>query len=92
MFVRKKDHHGRGSAYHQLVESRRIDGQPRQKVIMHLGHYPTVDEAIRGWPREVGRLRREGYSEDAEALKAKLERLKKLRAEFEVPERDPTES
>jgi hypothetical protein len=78
-FVRRKKVDG--GEYHQLVESRRVDGKPRQKVLVHLGHHPTVDDALKRWPREVGRLRRTGHEEAAEALKAKLEQLRKLRAE-----------
>ena len=70
-----------GGEYYQLVESRRVDGKPRQKVLIHLGKYPTADEAIKAWPREVGRLRRSGYNDAANALKEKLDRLRKLRAE-----------
>jgi len=70
-----------GGEYHQLVESRRVDGKPRQKVLVHLGHYQTVDEALRRWPREVGRLRRAGREHAADALKHKLDRLRELRAE-----------
>jgi hypothetical protein len=76
-FVRIKRVDGR--EYYQLVESLRVDGRPRQKVLMHLGHHATVDEALKRWPREVGGLRRRGKDEAADALKAKLERLRKLR-------------
>jgi hypothetical protein len=65
--------------YYQLVESRRVDGKPRQKVLMHLGNHATVDEALRRWPREVGGLRRSGKDDAADALKEKLDRLRKLR-------------
>lgn len=111
MFVRKKEHHGGGSAYHQLVESRRVDGAPRQKVVMHLGGHATVDEALKGWPREIKRLRRwaeearkvlavynrddpgapafartalgqaDGADKKADEVKAKLDRLRRMRAE-----------
>ena len=70
-----------GGEYYQLVESRRVEGKPRQKVLIHLGSYPTVDEAMKRWPREVRRLRREGYEEAADTLKDKLTRLRALRAE-----------
>ncbi len=85
MFVRKKDHHGGGNAFYQLVESRRVDGLPRQRVVMHLGSHATVDEAIKGWPREITRLRRGGYPEAADGLRAKLDRLKALKAGGVVP-------
>jgi hypothetical protein len=44
--------------YYQLVENRRVDGKPRQKVLVHLGVHPTVDDALKTWPREISRLRR----------------------------------
>ncbi len=44
--------------YYQLVESRWIEGKPRQKVLLHLGRYPTVEAALEGWPKEVEGLRR----------------------------------
>jgi hypothetical protein len=67
--------------YYQLVESRRVEGKPRQKVLIHLGFHPTVDDALKQWPREVGRLRRSGYDEAADTLKGKLDRLRKLRSD-----------
>jgi hypothetical protein len=78
-FVRQKKVDG--GEYYQLVESRRVDGKPRQKVLVHLGHHPTVDDALKRWPRDVGRLRRAGDEKSADTLKTKLERLRKLRAE-----------
>jgi hypothetical protein len=44
--------------YHRLVESHRVDGKPRQKVLMHLSQHPTVDAALAGWPKEISDLRR----------------------------------
>ncbi len=55
-FVRKKRVKGRD--YYQLVESRRVDGSPRQRVLVHLGRYATVDEALEGLPGEIERARR----------------------------------
>ena len=67
-FVRKK---GVGPyEYHQLVESRLVDGKPRQKVLLHLGRYPTVEAALEGWPKEVEGLRR-----FARQRRSKAERL-----------------
>ena len=60
-YVRKKD--GGGQSYYQLVESRRVDGQPRQRVLVHLGSYPTVEDALKGWPKEAKRLRRDAGKE-----------------------------
>jgi len=70
-----------GGEYYQLVESRRVEGKPRQKVLVHLGHHQTVDEALKRWPREVGQLRRAGHEDAADTLKHKLDRLRELRAE-----------
>ena len=78
-FVRIKRIDGR--EYHQLVESRRVNGKPRQKVLLHLGQHASVDEALKRWPREVGGLRRRGNDDAADALKEKLDRLRNLRAE-----------
>jgi predicted nucleic acid-binding Zn-ribbon protein len=44
--------------YYQVVESRRVEGEPRQKVLVHLGRQSTVDDALKQWPREIKRLRR----------------------------------
>lgn len=44
--------------YHQLVESRLVDGKPRQRVLLHLGRYTSVEAALEGWPKEVEGLRR----------------------------------
>jgi hypothetical protein len=76
-FVRIKRIDGR--EYYQLVESRRVDGKPRQKVLMHRGDHATVDDALKRWPREVGGLRRRGNDDAADRLKEKLDRLRDLR-------------
>ena len=55
-FVRKK--RVREYKYYQLVENRWTDGQPRQRVLVHLGRYPTAEAALRQWPGAVQRLRR----------------------------------
>ena len=92
MFVREKtvtkprgrtDQPWRGR-YYQLVQSYRADGRPRQRVVLHLGHHSTVDEALERWPREIGRLRRTGYADAADELKTKLDHLRKLRSQGTV--------
>jgi hypothetical protein len=57
-----------------------VDGKPHQKVILHLNRYPTVDEALKGWPRDASSLRRRGCQEAADEVRSKLARLKELRA------------
>jgi hypothetical protein len=55
-YVRKKK--VKGWEYFQLVESRRVEGKPRQKVLVHLGHHASVNAALEEWPKEIRRLRR----------------------------------
>jgi len=78
--VRKKTKPQGGRAYYQIVGSRRVDGKPHQKAIVHLNRYPTVDEALKGWQRDASWLRRGGYQEAAEEVRTKLARLRELRA------------
>jgi hypothetical protein len=55
-FVSRK--RSRGGEYYQLVQSHRVDGEPRQRMLVHLGKHPTtVDDALREWPKEIERLR-----------------------------------
>ena len=54
-FVRKK--RVRHYEYYQLVENRWTNGQPRQRVLVHLGRYPTAEAALQQWPGAVQRLR-----------------------------------
>ena len=64
--------------YYQLVESRLMDGKPRQKVLLHLGRYTSVDAALKGWSKETEGLRRfAGQQWD------KADRLKKEERSFE---------
>ena len=58
--------------YYQLVENRWVDGKPRQRVLLHLGRYASVEAALEGWPREIEGLRR-----FASARRDKANRLKK---------------
>ena len=53
-FVRKK--RSRGGEYYQLVESHRVEGEPRQRMLVHLGKHPTVANALREWPKEIEHL------------------------------------
>lgn len=59
MFVRRKK--VRRHEYYQLVENYREPGRatPRQRVVLHLGHHATLEEALQLWPREIKRLKRE---------------------------------
>ena len=55
-FVRKK--RVGSHEYYQLVENRWIEGQPRQRVLVHLGRYPTAEAALEQWPGAIQRLHR----------------------------------
>lgn len=46
-----------GHEYFQVVESRRVGGLPRQRVIVHLGRHESVADALVEWPKEIRRLR-----------------------------------
>jgi hypothetical protein len=62
--------------YHQLAESRLVDGSPRQRVLLHLGRYTSVEAALEGWPKEVEGLRRfaDRQWDTADRLKKEEER------------------
>jgi hypothetical protein len=62
-----------------LVRSYRNDeGKPRQEVVVHLGQYPTPEDALTAWPEEIARHRAAGRDEQAEKLQEKLDRLREL--------------
>jgi hypothetical protein len=58
-------------AYYQIVESRRVEGVPRQRVILHLGGYSSVEEALREWPEDV-EVARGAAEESRESYEAYL--------------------
>ena len=87
-YVRKKK--VKGQTYFQLVESKRVNGKPRQRVIMHLSKEPTVDEALESWPKEIARLRRQA-KKDGDHYENQPEWLKNERY-FKEKFRDPAES
>ena len=57
MYIRKK--RNGGSSYYQVVESSRVEGKPRQRVILHLGAYSTLKKARTGLKRELSKARSE---------------------------------
>src|ERR687885_2944311 len=80
-FVRKKRVHN--YEYYQLVENRWIDGQPRQRVLVHLGRYPTAEAALQQWPGAVRRLRRfaQNWQQEANQLSKDPSSYSKARAQ-----------
>jgi len=87
-YVRKKK--VEGQTYYQLVESKRVKGKPRQRVIMHLSQEPTVDAALENWPKEIKDLRRQA-KKDSDHYEKQPEWVKNERY-FKKKFRDPTES
>ena len=57
MFLRTKQ--SRGGRYSQLVESYREDGKVKQRVVLYVGLYRTIDEALWLMPKDVSSRRRE---------------------------------
>ncbi len=54
MYVRKKTTR-KGQTYHYLVQSVRVNGRVRQKVLCYLGRYDCIEDAF---ANAVGRKRR----------------------------------
>jgi hypothetical protein len=66
--------------YYQLVECRRVNGQPRQRVIAHLGRYSSVNDALAYMARDIRDLKQRNFSAKAIAqAERKLEHLRRLR-------------
>ena len=57
MYARTK--RSRNGQYLQIVESRRVDGQPRQRLVLYVGHYTSVEQALAQMPKELAATRRE---------------------------------
>ena len=62
-YVRKKKL--KGQEYYQLVEGRRENGKVKQRVLCHLGQYPTVDVALERIPFLIKIAPRGGFSRKA---------------------------
>src|ERR671910_2686675 len=97
MFARVKT--SRGNEYLQLVENYRDGGRVRQRLVLYVGHYPSIDDALQRLPREISALRgrapRAGQTgsgdlrEAAEEAAAKLAALRRLVEEHPgIRERD----
>lgn len=50
-------------SYYQVVENRRVEGVPRQRVLVHLGDYSSVAQALGEWPEDIEVAK--GAAEDA---------------------------
>lgn len=47
-----------GHEYYQLVETITVEGKRRQKMLVHLGRYQSVEEALNKWPMRIESARR----------------------------------
>ncbi len=54
MFYRVKS-----GGYGQVIETYREDGKVKHRVILYVGHYTTIDEALKRMPRDVSYRRRQ---------------------------------
>ncbi len=54
MFYRVKS-----GGYGQVIETYREDGKVKHRVILYIGHYMTIDEALKRMPRDVSYRRRQ---------------------------------
>ena len=54
------------------------EGKPRTEVLVHLGEYPTPEDALAAWPGEIAEHRSYGRDEQADKLRGKLDRLQEL--------------
>lgn len=84
--------------YYQLIESRRVNGRPRQRVLLHLGEYATVAEALEQLPVQIARLRHQSdkwaaggfhafaaeYARQAARLKQRLAAVQAVAAAVEA--------
>jgi hypothetical protein len=94
MFARVKE--SRHDKYLQIVENYRDDGRVRQRLVLYVGHYKSIDDALqqmpqdrRRWRSEATRRGNERLRRDADALDARLQALQQLVAEHpDLIERD----
>jgi hypothetical protein len=92
----KKSRH---EEYLQIVENYRDGERVRQRLVMYVGHYASLDEALGRMPREVSRMRAHAtraaqfdngrMQHAAEEAAAKLDALQRLLEENpEIKQRD----
>ena len=66
----------RYGTYYQAVRSYREAGKVKQDVV-HLGEYPTADEALTAWAEDIRQLQTT-RPRKADKLRAKMDRLREL--------------
>jgi hypothetical protein len=82
VFARVKE--SRHGEYLQIVENYRDDERVRQRLVLYVGHYDSIDAALRQMPRELRAWRsyrtRRGDERLIPQIEATDERLQALRA------------
>ena len=63
------------------MRSYREQGTVKKEVLVHLGQYPTIEEALAQWPEEIQEHLQRGREEQAEKIQRKLDRLQQLHAQ-----------
>jgi hypothetical protein len=100
MFTRVKE--SRQSEYLQIVENYRDGDRVRQRMVLYVGPYASLEAALKSMPRQVGNLRRrvteserwaseeaERDRREADELASKLKALQRLVKEHpDMVERD----
>ena len=88
MFARVK--RSRHDEYLQIVENYRDGDRVRQRMVLYVGPYWSIDSALKGMARDLKRMRRTGDAQrEADELASKLAALKRLAKEHpEMVERD----
>ena len=62
MFYRVKS-----GGYGQVIETYREDGKVKHRVILYVGHYRTIEEALQRMPRDVSNRRRQATTLEKQA-------------------------
>jgi hypothetical protein len=88
MFTRVKE--SRQSEYLQIVENYRDGDLVRQRMVLYVGPYASIDSALKGMARDLKRMRQAGDAQrEADELASKLKTLKRLVKEHQdMVERD----
>jgi hypothetical protein len=88
MFTRVKE--SRHSEYLQIVENYRDGDRVRQRMVLYVGPYASIDSALKGMARDLKRMRRARDTQrEADELASKLATLKRLAKEYpDMVERD----
>jgi hypothetical protein len=88
VFTRVKE--TRDNEYLQIVENYRDGDRVRQRMVLYVGRYASIDSALKGMAGDLKRIKRaDGDQREADELASKLKALKRLVKEHpDMVERD----